>query len=155
MLNANIIAIGRLHEPWKTLAAEYEKRLKPYARVRVFEVRETKFSSAGERTRVLAKEAEEILSSIPEGSVCFALVETGDEMDSRGFASFLSKYEDAGRPLTFVIGGALGLDKKVIEKVFKTVSLSRLTFTHETARVILLEQIYRAATILKGKTYHY
>jgi len=93
---------------------------------------------------------------VPEGSYLVALDERGQEFTSHEFAAFINGLLESGvREMTFVIGGAMGLDESVPRKATKIVALSRWTVTHELARLVLLEQLYRAFTIIKGKTYHY
>lgn len=155
MLKLAVIAVGRLHEPWKGLAADYAKRLAPFARLTVREISETRFRSVADRDRVLADEGHRLLSGLPHGAAVVALSEHGKTMDTAAFARFLGTHDERGQELVFLVGGPLGIAQDVLEKADRTLSLSPLTFTHETARVLLLEQCYRAATILRGKTYHY
>lgn len=82
----------------------------------------------------------------------FILDEKGKESDSKEFAVILEKLS---KPAIFVVGGSLGIHKDAILNSYKKISLSHLTFPHELARVVLLEQIYRAMTIMRGKEYHY
>lgn len=82
--------------------------------------------------------------------------EHGDQTTSRGFSEFVSRHQRAGtKRLTFYIGDAKGVGKEMKEKARAVISLSKMTFTHELARVILLEQLYRACTIIRGEKYHY
>jgi 23S rRNA (pseudouridine1915-N3)-methyltransferase len=90
-----------------------------------------------------------------DGAYIIVMDEAGKEFTSREFAVFLEKQTSGGQELVFVIGGALGLDERVRTMARTTIALSKMTFVHEMARVILLEQIYRAGTITQGKTYHY
>ena len=83
----------------------------------------------------------------------FILHEKGSEYDSNSFAKVIK--ENEGKEITFVIGGSLGFSEEVLKKYPKQISLSKMTFLHEMAKVILIEQIYRAITILKNKSYHY
>ena len=102
------------------------------------------------------KEAEKIFKAVPAGSYLVVLDERGDEFTSHEFAGFLNKTLESGiREIVFVLGGAMGLDETVTAGAKKVIALSRWTLTHEMARLVLLEQIYRAFTIIKGKTYHY
>ncbi len=155
MLKLTLIAVGKLHEPWKDLAAEYAKRLKPFAKVEIKEVAETRFSSVHDRGRVLEEEGNRLSSALPHSATVVALTEHGKEEDTPSFADFLRRHEERGQEIVFVIGGPLGIDGTLVKKAERTLALSKLTFTHEMARVLLLEQLYRAATILAKKTYHY
>jgi 23S rRNA (pseudouridine1915-N3)-methyltransferase len=148
-----IIAVGRIKNDFFAGAiAEYSKRLKPYASVKILELTPESFS---ESTRVKAKgaEGERILKNLEKftGAEILLLHERGRELDSVRFSEKLSA---ANGKIIFVIAGALGFSDEVLVK-YPQISLSEMTFPHELARLVLLEQIYRAATIIKGKTYHY
>lgn len=154
MINAAVLAIGTIKDkPVMEITKEYLKRVKPYAKVEMFELKAEAFS-AGDETKAKMKEGERLLGYLEKrpGVRIILLSESGKLMDSLQFAGFLEK-ED--KQVMFVIAGALGFSPEVLERGFERVSLSLLTFTHEMARVILLEQIYRSTTIIKGKKYHY
>jgi len=92
---------------------------------------------------------------LPEGAFTVALDLTGDELDSPALAAFLGRMQDQGlKELVFLVGGHLGLKPELVKSCRRVFSLSKLTFTHEMARLILLEQLYRANTILRGEPYH-
>lgn len=154
MLDITIIAVGRLRfRPWAEAADEYIKRLKPYARLKVIEVEASPFSPSS-RDKSRQAEADSLgkaLAKIAPGASVFMLEEGGEALDSPALARRLAQIN---QPLVFVIGGALGLEPSFSSR-YPKLSLSSLTFTHEMARAILLEQLYRAATIIGGKTYHY
>jgi 23S rRNA (pseudouridine1915-N3)-methyltransferase len=101
------------------------------------------------------QEAERILNAMPPRAFLAALDERGEEMDSMGFAGLVRKRINAGLDLAFIIGGAYGLDEKVRQASDQVIALSRLTFSHELARLVLAEQIYRAFSIIKGAPYHH
>lgn len=154
MFNIRIVCLGALKEEhWQRAAAEYLKRLKPYARITVIEIPEEPFRSADEREKVQAKEAAKIKKYLT-GTV-IALDEHGKELTSTAFSSSLECESQSGDLLTFIIGGPLGLHPSILETASHRVSLSSLTFPHQMVRVILLEQLYRSVTIAKGKAYHY
>ncbi len=155
MPHITIRAVGKLHEPWKGLAANYAKRLSPFAKLTVKEVSETRFHSVADRERVLAEEGRRLLSDLPHGAHIVALSEHGKTLDTPAFAEFLKRHDETGQEIVFLLGGPLGISERLRSTADRLLSLSPMTFTHEMARVILLEQLYRAATILKGKTYHY
>ena len=119
------------------------------------EVREIKGAGSREKTAAIEEEAESILARLQPGDFLVALDERGREYDSAGLAGELEKLTESGRRLVLVLGGPFGLSDKVRERANLLLSLSKLTFTHEMARLILLEQLYRAMTIIKGKAYHY
>jgi 23S rRNA (pseudouridine1915-N3)-methyltransferase len=153
MLEIIIIAIGKIkNEFFSGAIAEYLLRLKPYASVKIQELNPESF---GDSTRDKAKKAEgeRILSALEKysGSDVFLLHERGKEIDS---VKFSEKMSSVSGKTVFVVAGALGFAEEVLQK-YPQLSLSKMTFPHEIARLILLEQIYRAVTIIKGKTYHY
>lgn len=152
MLDINIIAIGKVKDKsWQAAVQEYGKRLAPYCRLKLVELPAVPFSR---RNQMIAKEQEadriEAALDKQSGRSVYLLAERGQEFSSPAFAAFLEK----SQPLTFVIGGALGFSEELYRR-YPQVSLGRLTFPHELARVVLYEQLYRAATIIKKKDYHY
>jgi len=153
MLEIIIITIGKIkNEFYSGAIAEYLLRLKPYASVKILELAPESF---GESNHAQAKKAEgeRILKNLEKfaGEEIFLMHERGRELDSIKFSEKLS---NANGKTIFVIAGALGFSEEVLEK-YPQLSLSKMTFPHELARLLLLEQIYRAATIIKGKIYHY
>jgi 23S rRNA (pseudouridine1915-N3)-methyltransferase len=156
MYKISVIAVGKLKEPfWKDAISEYAKRLKPYAKIEVVEVAETPFKSVHEAPAVMRSEAEALERRIPFGAYLIALDKEGRPMTTELFADIIQREGEGGRDLAFLIGGPLGLDLQLVRKCQLRLSLSALTFTHGEARAILFEQLYRAVTILSGKTYHY
>ena len=156
MFNIHILAIGKLKENYLHEAEnEYLKRLRPYARIIVQEIPEEAFRDATQKEKVTLCEAQALDKKLPKNGLLVALDSGGKQMDSVQFAKFLNEHTARGAQITFIIGGPLGLHRSILEKADCRISLSALTFTHQMARVILLEQMYRAATILAGKKYHY
>lgn len=158
MLKIKIIAVSELkNSPWKELADEYLKRLRPYAKVEIVEVVETKFKNESEREKVQKDEAKKLEKAIPADAFKICMDERGQQMSSQSFAARLDEWSNQGQTeIAFVIGGPLGLHPNVCSTNSDvTLALSKFTMPHDEARVVLLEQIYRAITILKGKTYHY
>lgn len=154
MFDIIILAIGKIRENYFAEAAdEYIKRLKPYARVETIELGPVPFNNSN-KNKAKKLEAEKILAYLEKhsDSRIFILHEEGKKINSRDFAGTV---EGSGGRMIFVVGGSLGFDDSILEKSWQKLSLSPLTFPHEMARVILLEQIYRAATIIRGKEYHY
>lgn len=128
---------------------KYLKLLKPYIRVEIVEVKEAKDSG---RKALKKREGLRILE---KASSFILLDEGGTEMTSLEFTSFLKNILDGPVQRDLVIGGTYGVSEEVRQTAWKRLSLSRMTFTHQMIRVTLLEQIYRAFTIIKGKAYHY
>lgn len=153
MLDIILIAIGKIKDKRLVeLKNEYLKRLKPYARIKVFELEAVAFS---DNNREAAKKfegerIENFLNKQADNRLVYLLAERGKQFDSPSLALWLKNKN----PLILVVGGALGFSDELYKK-YPSLSLSALTFTHEMARILLLEQIYRATTILKNKNYHY
>ncbi|MBC7266869.1 MAG: 23S rRNA (pseudouridine(1915)-N(3))-methyltransferase RlmH [Coriobacteriia bacterium] len=149
-----VVAVGKLKEPYFQAAAEeYLKRLRPYAEVRVVEVPDQDLARGEERAR--RTEAEAVLRALPEGAHVVALDARGVQRSSEEFAERLSALALEGRSsIAFVVGGSAGLDPVVLERADETLSLGKMTLPHQLARVVLLEQIYRAFRIARGEPYH-
>lgn len=137
----------------RQLVEDYIERVRRFARLAVSELRDAD-DAGGDARRVIEKEGESILSALDPDPFVVLLDERGREMDSRGLAGLLEKHRLGGtRQITFVIGGHLGVSDRVRERADLMLALSRMTFTHEMARVLLAEQVYRAFTILHGLPY--
>lgn len=156
MYQIKIITIGKLKEQqWKSACDEYLKRMRPFARVECVEVKEEPFLKQSEKKRVLDQESKRIAEHIPRDSFVIALDREGVQYPSERFAKAIRQIGEVGELIVFVIGGPLGLSSDVCEKAHLRLSLSQLTLPHQLARVVLMEQLYRAMTILHGKQYHY
>lgn len=156
MLSVKIIVLGKLKETyWQSSEIEYLKRLRPYARVDILELLEEPFRDGDDPEKVKMKEAEKIKKVLHEGELVIALHERGKEFTSPLFAKFLEDHSTRGETIVFVVGGPLGLHESILNLADLQISLSQLTFPHQMVRTILLEQLYRATTILNEKKYHY
>ncbi|HSE98334.1 MAG TPA: 23S rRNA (pseudouridine(1915)-N(3))-methyltransferase RlmH [Blastocatellia bacterium] len=153
-MKLRFIWIGKAKSsPIRELVEDYLGRVKKFARVIVSELRDRDEGGADAR-RVIEKEGDALLSAIEQDPFVVLLDERGREMESRELAGFLEKHRmDGTRQITFVIGGHLGVSERVRERADFTLALSRMTLTHEMARVLLVEQIYRAFAILHGLPY--
>jgi 23S rRNA (pseudouridine1915-N3)-methyltransferase len=147
-----VVAVGRLRPYFRQACDDYVRRLKRYAMVREYEVREASRSPTAAVQR--AEEAALLEVKIPDGSTVVAAAREGTGWSSRELARQLERWMLAARPLTLVIGGSEGLGPAMLERATARWSLGPLTFPHELARVIMFEQIYRAFTILRGEPYH-
>jgi 23S rRNA (pseudouridine1915-N3)-methyltransferase len=133
----------------------FQKRLRRFCHLDWIIIKEEKISANKTGQIIRLKEAESIVKHITKGAYTIALDQTGDQVSSEELAEYLQQKMNEGvGELTFIIGGALGLDESILNAANKILSLSRMTFTHEMSRLILLEQLYRAFTILKGEKYH-
>ena len=154
-----IACVGRLKERyWKDAAAEYVKRLSRYAQAEVLEVDDEpapeRYSDA-QRTAAVAREGERLLNQIQPRDFVIALCVDGKRLTSEGFAAELDDWMGRGASrIVFIIGGSLGLSPAVLDRANARISLSDMTFPHQLARVLLLEQVYRAFKILNNETYH-
>ncbi|HBU27851.1 TPA: 23S rRNA (pseudouridine(1915)-N(3))-methyltransferase RlmH [Candidatus Uhrbacteria bacterium] len=157
MYQFTIIHVGKLKTgPHQELVDGYLKRLTPYAVVELVEVKEEKFTSVQNRTRVLAIEADKIASVIPNDARPIVLDADGREPNSTELATWIDTLcEQQTQHLAFIVGGPLGLADVVKQSADKTFALSKQTYPHDLAIVMLTEQLYRSMTILAGKTYHY
>ncbi|MBN2884482.1 23S rRNA (pseudouridine(1915)-N(3))-methyltransferase RlmH [Patescibacteria group bacterium] len=154
MIKITLISVGALkNKALQSLAVDYIKRLQPYARLELIETPAASFGKSDQdKAKKLEKKGlEKVLHRFESESV-YLLAERGKLYDSRKWADFMDSYD--GKDLVFVIAGALGWDKDLLAK-YQCLSLSALTFPHELARVILLEQIYRGLSIGMHKSYHY
>ena len=153
-----IVCVGRLREKfWADAAAEYEKRLTRFGRVEIAELPdlpEPLNASDAQRRQVMDKEGQAILTKIKPGDYVAALCIDAPQMESEELARFVARTEGMGRRLTFVVGGSLGLSEAVLARADTRLSMSKMTFPHQLARVMLLEQLYRAFSILGGTKYH-
>lgn len=149
-----MVAVGRLKERhWGEAAEEYLKRLGPYATVRVVEVGDRDLSR--DETAAVAAEGADTLRALPSGAHVVALDRGGRQLSSEAFSEWLAAHGLAGRSsIAFVLGGAAGLAPDVLERADEQISLGALTLPHQLARVVLLEQIYRAFRIARGEPYH-
>jgi 23S rRNA (pseudouridine1915-N3)-methyltransferase len=158
-LRVHVVAVGRLKAgPERDLAARYGERFAAVGRslglsgLVVREIAESQARSVPERK---AQEAAGILAALPEGCVTVRLDERGEAISSDDFAHLIRTERDRGRGhLAFVIGGADGIGEAVSAQVPRAISFGRMTMPHQFARVLLLEQLYRAATLLAGHPYH-
>ena len=156
MFNLHLIAIGKFKEiSLAELQADYLKRLRPYAKITVTELTEEPFRSQADQAKVKEKEAEKILRLLHDTDIVVALHETGKEYTSIELAQFFQTNSERGQTLVLIIGGPLGLASSILQRANYQLSLSKLTLTHQMVRPLLLEQIYRAATIIAKKQYHY
>ncbi|MCA9524846.1 MAG: 23S rRNA (pseudouridine(1915)-N(3))-methyltransferase RlmH [Myxococcales bacterium] len=155
-MRLQVIAVGRLKLDYARLGcAEYATRLGRHFPLDIQEVRDAHRSKGGDAARFRADEARSLLGAVAPGATLVALDERGREWDSRAFADWLAEQRDAGTgTMAFLIGGPDGLDPEVRERARVVWSLGRLTMPHELARLVLLEQLYRAASILQGSPYH-
>lgn len=135
----------------RALVKEYEKRLSYFAKCEVNEIRESANSGSKLGTKTTSKR---ILDALPSGVFTVLLDPNGTELTSKEMAAQILDWENRGlKEVSFIVGGPHGVSEEVTDRVNDRWSLSRLTLTHEMARVLLLEQLYRAYTIIRGLPY--
>jgi 23S rRNA (pseudouridine1915-N3)-methyltransferase len=132
---------------------DYETRAARYWPLDVHEVREER-ATAGALDRVREREGARLAERIPDRAHTIACEQTGKALDSTQFADFLRRARDDDRDLAFVIGGAYGLTSNLSARASTKLSLAPWTLPHEIARLVLVEQLYRAGTIVRGEPYH-
>ena len=158
-IHISIIAVGKIKEKYlQDGIAEYEKRLGPLVKLKILEISEERRAvhcSPAECEAAKTAEGIRICAAIPPESYGIALDPAGELLSSEAFAQKISRWEIAGRNhLSFIIGGDRGLSGDVLKTCPLRLSLSPMTFTHQMARMILLEQVYRAVKINRGEPYH-
>ena len=155
MLQVVIIMVGKTREVFIKEGVDfYGKRLQPFFQLVLKSVREEKEGKNLSAAVIKSKEGERLRAQIPPKAYAVALDPGGKEFTTAEFAAWLARREEDGRPLAFLIGGHLGLEEATVVQAHEKLALSRLTLTHELARLVLLEQLYRAKTILLGHPYH-
>jgi len=155
-LRLTLLFLGKTKQDYLAAGIEdFRQRLGRYVEVAIVLVKEKRFSAKYPTENMIREEGELLLAQVPERGGVVALDPSGRQISSTELAGLVSEWEGQGRgQMTFVIGGALGLSGAVLARADLVLSLSRLTFTHEMARFILLEQLYRAFTIKAGTGYH-
>jgi len=147
-MKITLVAVGKLKEKFLIEGvAEYSKRLKPFAKIEIREVAEQKS---------VEEEGKKLLAQVPKENFLIVLDVAGEFLTSEDFAKKIADLNLRGvSDITFLIGGAFGLSDEVKNAADFRLSFSKMTFTHQMARLILVEQIYRAFKINRGEPYHY
>jgi 23S rRNA (pseudouridine1915-N3)-methyltransferase len=148
-----LLVVGSLHRDLAPAARHYLELLRPSMSVSVREVKEVPLRGRSE-SEVLREEGRRLLDAWPRTPVVSALAVEGRPVDTQGFSVRLQRAFERGGA-GFVIGGSLGLAAEVLRRADDELSLSALTFPHQLARVVLLEQLFRAGKILRGEPYHH
>ncbi|NLN06802.1 MAG: 23S rRNA (pseudouridine(1915)-N(3))-methyltransferase RlmH [Firmicutes bacterium] len=158
-MHFEILAVGKIKEQYFQRAVdEYVKRLRPYARVTVREVKDEKTPDGGaaaEAAAVREREAGRLEALLNQRAYLIAFDVQGKQLSSPELAALLNRLATEGKShITFLIGGSLGLAPRLLERADLQLSFSALTFPHQLFRVMLLEQLYRACKINRGEPYH-
>lgn len=159
MFEITLIAMGKLKEKfYLSASAEYEKRMKGYCQFKIMELPETRLPenpSPAEISAGLEKEADLILSKIPKGAWLCVFTPEGKLLSSEALASKIQSIKLSGKSSAcFLIGSSFGMASKIKEKADFQLSMSSMTFPHHLARIMVLEQLYRAEAINAGSKYH-
>ncbi len=155
-MNITIIAVGKIKETYfKDSISEYLKRLNSYCNLKIIEIPNEPILDEKNYEKYKDIEAKKILQYLNLSSYIIALEIQGKQLDSVSFADKIKSVSNDGiNELTFIIGGANGLNEVVLKEAHFKLSFSKMTFTHQMTRVILIEQIYRAFKILNNENYH-
>ena len=157
-MNIKVYAIGKCKDFYKSGIDEYTKRLSSYCKLQVVELKDESIPdrpSSSQIQKAIEAESNRVLSLVKPNEYLISLDLNQKEMDSVEFSKFLaSKLEDNGASISFVIGGSYGLSNELKKRANYSISFSKMTFPHQLARLILLEQIFRAFKILNNETYH-
>lgn len=159
MFDITLICMGKLKESfYLSAAAEYTKRLSGYCKFTLLELPEVRLPenpSQAEISAGLNKEADQILARIPKGAWFCVFTPEGKSLSSEGFAETLAKVKSSGKSSAcFLIGSSFGIAPRVKEKADFQLSMGKMTFPHHLARIMVLEQLYRAEAIQAGSKYH-
>jgi 23S rRNA (pseudouridine1915-N3)-methyltransferase len=156
MLRLSLIWVDKTRDTWLRAGIEhYIEKIEHYVHLQVLQVRGVRLARKMRPDEVMKREAKSIIKALPKGAFTVAMDVKGRMLNSLGLAEMLTDLEARGvRDLAMVVGGASGLAPEIIKRADKRLSLSLMTFTHDIARLILVEQIYRAFTIKAGEPYH-
>lgn len=152
MTTRAVLAVGRLRACFREACDRYTGRLQRQGPWVVREVREA--GKAGSPVVQRREEARRLRARIPDQSLVVAVTRTGSAWSSRALADRVAEWQEGARPVVVLLGGATGLDAELMEEADVRWSLGPLTLPHELARVVVVEQLYRAGTILRGEPYH-
>lgn len=155
-MKIKIIALGKIKEKFlKDGIEEFLKRLTPYATVSILELQPIEIKDENLIEKILEEEGEKILSNIKPLDYVITMEIQGKQLSSEDFANKITELTNDGiQEIVFVIGSSCGIGKNVSNRANFKMSMSKMTFLHQFARLILVEQIYRAFKIIKGETYH-
>jgi 23S rRNA (pseudouridine1915-N3)-methyltransferase len=151
-MDLRLLAVGKLRPAYRDAGDEYLKRLRRYASIQEIEIREASRAPTGVVQR--REEAARLRARLPDAGFLVALDREGTYLTSEALAHQLKRWGESPRTLAFLLGGSTGLADDIRQAAAFRWSLGPLTLPHELARVVVLEQLYRAFTILRGEPYH-
>jgi 23S rRNA (pseudouridine1915-N3)-methyltransferase len=155
-LRLTLIFVGRPSDAYIREGCEvFEERIRRYADLHRVLIQEERISSPGKKNYILQQEGRRIREKIPPGAFAVALDEKGNPLSSEAFAQSLDRWSHSGsREVVLILGGPYGLEESLKTDADFRLSLSAMTLAHGMARMILLEQVFRAFTLLRGEPYH-
>lgn len=158
-MKITVLCVGKIKEKYFTLGIdEYAKRLSRYCKLEIIEVADEKTpdnASENEELQIKAKEGDKLLRYIKDNAYVIALAIEGKMLTSEELSEKMEQLGINGDSnVVFVIGGSLGLDKRILDRADYKLSFSKMTFPHQMMRMVLLEQVYRGYRIMKGEPYH-
>lgn len=157
-MKIDILCVGKLKEDyWRAACAEYLKRLGRYTQLQVVEVPDLPTpdrASAAQEEAIRRQEGARLLERLRPDTRAFALDARGAAWSSEQLSEHIGQWQMAGRPVALLIGGSLGLHPDVLSRCEGSISMGHMTFPHQLARVMVLEQVYRGFRILRGESYH-
>ncbi|MFI3322026.1 MAG: 23S rRNA (pseudouridine(1915)-N(3))-methyltransferase RlmH [Rikenellaceae bacterium] len=156
-MNIELIVIGKTNVDFVEIGiAEYKKRLSKYTKFNITTFPDIKGAKSMAVGEIKQREGEMLLSALKDFDEVVLLDERGKEFSSEGFATYIENLNlRSVRNIAFVIGGAYGFSEQVYSRCTSKISLSKMTFSHQMIRLIFIEQLYRAHTIIKGEPYHH
>lgn len=155
-MKIHLIFVGKTRELYlRDGIDDFLERLRRYVQVEVRIVRSERLKRKNQATRVVAAESERVATAVPRDAHLVVLDRQGKHMSSEGLAHWWQRLEQDGcRKLCFAVGGVLGFSVELRGRAQTLLALSKMTYTHEMSRLILVEQLYRACTIMRGEKYH-
>lgn len=154
-MRQRLLTVSHRQPAWVvTGCAEYEKRLPRHWHFELIEIKPEPRRAGADVGRVQAAEAARLRAAVPKGALVIALDDRGEAWSTADFAARLAEWERVGRDVAWLVGGADGLDPALRAAADRRVSLSPLTLPHGLVRIVLVEQLYRATTLLAGHPYH-
>ena len=156
-MKIRLVVIGKTNQDWlKKGITEYTERLKHYVSFEMLEIPDLKNKAKMSVEKLVEMEGIELAKYMDTGADCIALDENGKEYNSIGFAGLIEKKMlEGNKQLTFIVGGAFGISKKIMDDCRAKIALSQMTFSHQMVRLFFVEQLYRAFSIIKGEKYHH